>query len=156
MNKNIHSTPVIRHGKKQAIGTNWIVIMGNMRRLRVLRSKFIIAVHIYGDTIALKFPVRGDFNFFPVAVIVARLPEIRRGLGWFWDPVKLPAAIKRLIPGGIAGPELQCLIKIRERNKSCMRQLGIYGKNLWIFPIVNYFLGVGPKEVTGTQQNKKE
>lgn len=37
-----------------------------------------------------------------------------------------------------------------------MRWLSIYGKNFWIFPIVNRFLGLSLEEVASAQQNKKD
>jgi hypothetical protein len=94
MNKNIHSVPALGHSKEQTVGTNRIVIMRNMRRLRVLGCKFIVAVDVNWYPITLDFPVGRNLYFFPLAVIIAWQPEISRNLGRLWHPVKLPLTVK--------------------------------------------------------------
>ncbi len=96
MQEHLAPLPVFWNCKASSIGSDRIVVVGNVRRIG---SEGIVGVGINRDSISLELPIAGDNNIIPLARVIAILAEVDRTVGRLSDPVEFPGAVERLIKG---------------------------------------------------------
>ncbi len=90
MKENLTTVPIGRNSELMPVGADRIILLIDKRGIF---GKWISHIGIDRRPIAVKFPIAGNFNLLPLAVVIVYAIEIGRAELRSGNPVELPVAV---------------------------------------------------------------